>query len=300
MDIPKLNEDQKGPSPFILLELPESKTRAKIFTFGAQVVSFQVDECEKLWMSSLSCMDGTKPIRGGIPIAFPQFADEGPLNLLHGFARECVWQVIEGSSSNVTLELKDSDETRVMWPYSFRLSYEIKLLPRGISLQLNVKNLDEKPLTFSGCLHTYFKFDDALNVKLDGFKKTVFVDKADARKEKVQDGPIEVKQEADRSARDAGVEHGFVDRIHYNSPNNFQFIEQDSGKILYNISQSGSWTDTTVYNPYLGDKQGPSFPDFDDDGYLNTICCEPTLSGKNAVTLESGAQWEGKHEISVP
>ena len=55
-----------------------------------------------------------------------------------------------------------------------------------------------------------------------------------------------------------------------------------------------------MYNPYLGDKQGPTFPDFDDDGYLYTICCEPTLSGKNAVTLNPGEAWEEKQEIDVP
>ncbi len=300
MNTPKLHDGSEGPSPFILLEIPESKTRAKIFTFGAHVVSFQVDESEKLWMSSLSRMDGTGPIRGGIPIAFPQFADEGPLSQLHGFARESTWDVIEGSSSNVILGMSDSDKTRAIWPHSFSLLYEIKLLPRGLSLQLKVTNTDEKVLTFSGCLHTYFKFDDALKVALHGFKKTVFIDKADGRKEKIQDEPVEVKKEADRSARDAGVEHGFVDRIHYNSPNTFQFVERDSGKILYDVTQSESWTDTTVYNPYLGDKQGPSFPDFDDDGYLFTICCEPTLSGKNSVTLNPGAQWEGKQEIIIP
>lgn len=299
MSIPKLHEDPNGPSQFILLELQDSKTRAKIYTFGAHVVSFQVDEHEKLWMSSLSSMDGSGPIRGGVPISFPQFADEGPL-ALHGFARECTWNVIEGNSSNVILELKDSDKTKEIWPHSFHLLYEIKLKPRAISLQLKVANTDEKDLTFSGCFHTYFKFDDALNVALHGFKKTVFIDKADGRKEKVQDGPIEVKKEADRSAKDAVLEHGFVDRIHYNSPKTFQFVDKKSGKILYNISQSHSWTDTTVYNPYLGDKQGPSFPDFDDDGYLSTICCEPTLSEKHSVTLNPGSSWEGEQEIRVP
>mmetsp|Transcript_15745 Transcript_15745/g.23635 ORF Transcript_15745/g.23635 Transcript_15745/m.23635 type:complete len:304 (+) Transcript_15745:198-1109(+) len=300
MNIPKLHKDPNGPSPFILLELPESKTSAKIYTFGAHVVSFEVDEDEKLWMSSLSVLDGSGPVRGGVPIAFPQFADEGPLTQMHGFARESTWDVIEGSSSNVTLGLKDSDETRAKWPHSFSLLYEIKLLPKGIVLHLKVRNTDEKSFTFSGCLHTYFKFDDALGVALHGFRKTAFADKADRRKEKVQDGPIEVKKEADKSARDAGVKHGFVDRIHYNSPNNFQFIECNSGKVLYNICQSDSWTDTTVYNPYLGDKQGPTFPDFDDDGYLYTICCEPTLSERNAITLDPGSEWEGKQEILVP
>ena len=60
----------EGPSPFIVLK--NSNASAKIYTFGAHVFSFQVDDVEKLWMSSLSCRDGSGPIRGGIPIAFPQ------------------------------------------------------------------------------------------------------------------------------------------------------------------------------------------------------------------------------------
>ena len=60
----------EGPSPFVVLK--NSSASAKIYTFGAHISSFQVDNAEKLWMSSLSCRDGSGPIRGGIPIAFPQ------------------------------------------------------------------------------------------------------------------------------------------------------------------------------------------------------------------------------------
>ena len=216
-----------------------------------------------------------------------------------------MWNVEEESSSHVILGLADNEATRVVWPHSFKISYTVRLLPRGISLHLKVTNKNETfPMTFSGCLHTYFKFDNALDVALSGFMNTTFIDKADNRREKVQDGPIFVEEESNRSAKDAGSKskdgYGFVDRIHYESPNSFTFTERSSGKTLYNVHQSDSWTDTTVYNPYLGDKQGPTFPDFDDDGYLYTICCEPTLSGKNAVTLNPGEAWEGKQEIDVP
>lgn len=294
-----IQEADIGPSDFVLLKSSDGRTSAKVYLFGAHVFSFQVDDQEKLWMSSLSTMDGSGAIRGGIPIAFPQFADEGSLNMLHGFARESHWKVVEGSHSHVKLELTNDEKTMSLWPHTFILHYEVRLRARGISLALEVTNTDQtKDMTFSGCLHTYFKFDNALDISLHGFCNTVFVDKADNRKEKIQDGPIEVKAESDKSAKDASIEYGFVDRIHYNSPSNYIFKKGD--KVLYNIEQSESWTDTTVYNPYLGDKQGPSFPDFDDDGYKYTICCEPTLSGKHSVTLKPKETWLGTQTITVP
>lgn len=66
--------------------------RLVLSTFGAHVTSWTTSEnngatwTEHLWMSTLSALDGSAPIRGGIPIAFPQFADSGPMKL-HGFAR---------------------------------------------------------------------------------------------------------------------------------------------------------------------------------------------------------------------
>ena len=64
--------------------------------FGGHVTSWKTvgadgNAVERLWLSSLSAMDGTAPIRGGIPIAWPQFANDGPMPL-HGFARERAWR----------------------------------------------------------------------------------------------------------------------------------------------------------------------------------------------------------------
>ena len=43
---------------------------AKIHLFGATVVSWICNGRENLFMSSLSKLDGSKSIRGGIPIVF--------------------------------------------------------------------------------------------------------------------------------------------------------------------------------------------------------------------------------------
>jgi glucose-6-phosphate 1-epimerase len=175
----------------------------------------------------------------------------------------------------------------------------VHLLDRGLRLELQVHNPQgESEFSFTGCFHTYFRFKDTSTVTLHGLNDTKFIDKADGRKVKLQDGTINVKREADRSAKEAGIEQGFVDRIYLESPNLFEF--RDDANVLYKIEQSPSWTDTTVYNPWLGDKQGPKFPDFDDDGYKYTIACEPTLSAAHAVTLRGGESWQGYQEITVP
>lgn len=243
-------------------------------------------------------MDGSAPIRGGIPIAFPQFADEGPMKL-HGFARESLWKIVgQTDNDSCLLELTQSESTKELWPFDFRLQYQVKLLPRGLQMQLSVKNTDQKDFSFTGCFHTYFRFEKTSSIELHGLDGTPYVDKADSRKEKVQDGTINAEKEANRSAQEAGVEHGFVDRIYLNSGNEYKFVE--GTKTLYTIEHSPNWTDTTIYNPWLGDKQGDKGPDFDDDGYQFTICCEPTLSARNAVTVKPGDTWEASQTIRVP
>jgi len=54
---------------------------------------------------------------------------------------------------------------------------------------------------------------------------------------------------------------------------------------LYTVTHRG-FPDTTLYNPFTGDKQGPKFPDFDDEGCTKIICLEPTIGETNRVELQ--------------
>ena len=44
-----------------------------VVPFGATIISWIVDGHEKIFVSKNALMDGTKAIRGGVPICFPNF-----------------------------------------------------------------------------------------------------------------------------------------------------------------------------------------------------------------------------------
>ncbi|GMI07956.1 hypothetical protein TrVE_jg13303 [Triparma verrucosa] len=290
--------DPSGPSD--LITLSSSTASVSLYLFGAHITSYTVNGQERLWMSSLVVLDGTKPIRGGVPIAFPQFADEGDLKL-HGFARESLWSVGSLEPTKAVLTLAPNTASKEMWDNEFELVYTVELQDSGsLLLNMRVKNTSESSaFSFTACFHTYFLFQETNTVELSGgLGGKTYIDKCDGRKKKEQgDGPIVIPAEATRSGRDAGKE-GYVDRIYTNSGQSFVFAR--SGVELYNVTQSPSWPDTTLYNPWLGDKQGPVIgPDFDDDGYKKMICLEPTISKENAVVLNRGEVWEGSQTIEV-
>ena len=71
-------------------------------------------------------LDGSKAIRGGIPVVFPNF---GPWQLgpQHGFARISSWTVDQKGDDFVIFTLSDNDETRKMWDYKFELRYTVRI-----------------------------------------------------------------------------------------------------------------------------------------------------------------------------
>jgi glucose-6-phosphate 1-epimerase len=67
-----------APQPVVDIEkdivsarLPTGQT-VKVHLVGATVISWtNTDESENIWLSDKAILDGSKPIRGGIPIVFP-------------------------------------------------------------------------------------------------------------------------------------------------------------------------------------------------------------------------------------
>lgn len=109
--------------PTVRLRHP-SGAGAEAYLHGAHVTSWTTPAGEELlFVSRQSHFAAGRPIRGGIPVIFPQF---GPGALpQHGFARISEWHVRRAGQTDagvsVTLGLAQTPETLALWPYHFDL-----------------------------------------------------------------------------------------------------------------------------------------------------------------------------------
>src|SRR5688572_27732152 len=84
---------------------------------------------------------------GGQVYALPQ----------HGFARRSKWKVIGVNESCVLMELTDSEETRRVYPYRFRMEVGYELRDGRLHYGQLVENRGEVPMRFSTGIHPYFR-----------------------------------------------------------------------------------------------------------------------------------------------
>jgi glucose-6-phosphate 1-epimerase len=84
----------KGINGLDKIVLRESRGRsAEVYLYGSHVTSWKNENGEELLhLSSKAIFKPPKPIRGGIPLCFPQFSNFGTLES-HGFARNRIWEV---------------------------------------------------------------------------------------------------------------------------------------------------------------------------------------------------------------
>src|SRR5512139_2122415 len=81
-----------GGLPKLSLVAPDG-AQAEIYLYGAHVVSWiPAGGQERLFLSRASAFRVGAPIRGGVPIVFPQFGTTGPLPL-HGLVRLMTWEL---------------------------------------------------------------------------------------------------------------------------------------------------------------------------------------------------------------
>jgi galactose mutarotase-like enzyme len=132
---------------------------------GALVSSLQVGGTDVLFLDRSTLDDPTRNVRGGIPVLFPfagrlvddRFLPAGTLMKQHGFGRNRPWAVQERWAGGVRLLLVQDAETRGQYPYDYDADYGIRLLPRGLHVELTVHNRGDRPLPLSPGWHPYFR-----------------------------------------------------------------------------------------------------------------------------------------------
>jgi glucose-6-phosphate 1-epimerase len=261
-----ITETVFGQLPAVLLRAPDG-AEAIVTLYGAHLVSWKgADGRERLFCSARSALDGTKAIRGGVPVIFPQFAEQGK-GMRHGFARVSDWHLldsgVEDGEAIALFTLAEEDlkpEYSRAWRHSFSLALRVGIKGNTLALNLEVRNTGEDPMPFAAALHAYYLVDDIAQVRVSGV------------------GPDEVSIDGnfDKIYKDVGGE-----------------IEIATGSLTLQQQQSG-FTDAVVWNPGAADAAALS--DMEDDEYKRFVCVEPAVL--NVVTLEEDALWRGSYTVS--
>ena len=88
--------------------------------------------------------------------------NEYTMKTQHGFARDRVFTCIEKTEGSVTHCLTDSEQTRGIYPYEFRLTVCHRLSGKQLAIEWTIENLGEEEMFFSIGGHPGFMVPDGL------------------------------------------------------------------------------------------------------------------------------------------
>ena len=148
-----------------------SGATATVYLWGATLTSYCTAQREEMiFVSPGAVFDGTQPIRGGVPVVFPQFGRTDQRLPMHGFARTSMWSVdsiVDASEetsapcpprlstpslpdaprppplpppsrgAGLLLSLSESAATLALWPHRFRLELRVRWSAASLTMTLS-------------------------------------------------------------------------------------------------------------------------------------------------------------------
>lgn len=275
------------------IALPSGES-AEILFYGATVVSWKAGGVERLFLSEKAKLDGSKAVRGGIPLVFPVFgkSTQGPTAALpqHGFARICKWEVLgrtDESDTSIQLDFglgPDNlpSEIREQWPYNFGLIYSVCLGKDFLQTKMLVRNGGDKPFDFNVLFHTYLRVPEVTAVKVSGLKGVTYRDKVLKGKESIEE-------------QDELTINSEVDCLYAKVPGSVT-VSGNGNQTLCTIQRT-NLDDIVVWNPWEGSSEMADFGPT--DGYKKMLCVEAGAVSE-WQTLEPQNIWEGSvvHSLS--
>lgn len=267
-----------------LIEIENHFASAVITTFGGSVLSYTPKhQQDLLWVSDRAVYDGTKPVRGGIPVCWPWFGKAVEEGLpAHGFVRNMVWDIeaieqLENGVVSVCLSCSSDSETEQLWPHQFKLSLCIQI---GVFLTLNLTthNLNDHEIQITEALHTYFNIADPRGLVIQGLEGSVHLDKL------VDDAEPEIQ-------RETVVLHPAKDSVYLDHTG--KAMIEDQGHQRRIIVKKRNSQSSVVWNP--GAEIVKGFADIDDQAWLEFVCVESGNVLDDVITIPAHSE----HTLSV-
>jgi glucose-6-phosphate 1-epimerase len=255
------------------------RSRLVAYDFGAHLASWSVDGLPVVWLGERAVLEGSAPVRGGVPICFPWFA-AGPdddLSPSHGVVRTAVWRPVAVEGDEVwAWEITSDDVAGVPGaehvPGPFLVRYAVSLRgdegAEALHLALRVTNTGPRDYRVEAALHTYLAVEDVRQVQILGLEGAEYLDKVTGRR-KVQDGPVGLDGQTDRVYDRSGP-----------------VVVADRATLVHHEVRPEGAAQTVVWNPW-SDKAA-TLTDLGDDEWLRFVCVETAARGERALTVPAG------------
>ncbi|KAH9486923.1 Glucose-6-phosphate 1-epimerase [Psilocybe cubensis] len=259
----------------IILKHP-SGSIAEVLFYGSTVISWKVPNAsgeleERLFVSSKASLDGSKPVRGGIPIVFPCFGQPTHPDHLklaqHGFARNQMWTFDGAVMDNqagvcvkFVLDPRGNEALSAIYTTPFKLEYVVTLAAHQLSTDLHIKNPSAShTLEFQALLHSYIRAP-ADEVTVTPLKGLQYYDKTETTEEARTTPKVESRAEVDVKK--------YTDAVYENAPMKYTVSWPSGGVDI----KAQNFKDVVIWNPQ---EEGRKIGDMESDGWKNYICVEP-------------------------
>lgn len=291
MNIEQLNADYgitdkvkfvEGKGGFPIMEISNEYAKAAISVYAGHVLSFQPTDLAEdiMFVSSQAYYQDGKAMKGGVPVCWPWFGPdpESKGRSSHGFVRNRLWQMrdvvsTQSGETKVTMGLRDTEETRKIWDYSFDLAIAITV-GSSLTIELITRNTGDRSFSITQALHTYFKIGDINQVAVLGLENNTYIDKVDNNQQKTQAGTVTFDGECDRIYLDVPAE---------------LIIDDKALKRKIKITATNSNT-AIVWNP--GADIAKKMADLGDRDYLNFVCVETANAAKEIIQVAADDEYQ--------
>jgi glucose-6-phosphate 1-epimerase len=269
----------------LVLECNHGKSIAEIYLHGATVSRYLHHHTEYIFMSDKSIFNGTKAIRGGVPLVFPQFSQPNPSMPQHGLLRtsnDWVHVSTDIQSDNdvcATLELTSTHDMLAVWPHHFVATLKVHLTNIELKFTLHMRNSCTARFDCHALLHTYLSVPSIHTIQIEGLHNEVYIDKLLPTSSSAESPQI-VKETNEKLSFLSETDRIYIGNTHSTNVltilvNNHPYIRtsKKAWKTLSDQSVRPVDCDVVVWNPWIN--KSTEMTDLGVDNYPKFVCIEP-------------------------
>jgi galactose mutarotase-like enzyme len=148
----------------MIVTITNSQLTATINTLGAELISLVKNNKNYIWNIDETYWNKTSPVLFPIVgrLKNDSYSFDGEKYQLprHGFARNMEFSFDKKSDSQVIFELNETEETKAIYPFSFKLLMAYTLMENELVIEYFVRNQSDEALPFSIGAHPAFAISD--------------------------------------------------------------------------------------------------------------------------------------------